>query len=713
MKFLLSWIREFAPVQVGVAELARRLTSAGMPVETVTELPGGDALLDIEVFTNRPDAMNTYGMAREAAAACGSALAPWPSTVEEAAGEPAAATLARVSIDEPSLCGRYSSRIVRGVKVGPSPDWLARRLTDLGMRPINNVVDATNYVLWEFGHPLHAFDMGLLQGHPTPALHVRRARAGERLMTLDGVGRELDNTMLVIADADRAVALAGVMGGAATMVSERTTDILLECAWFDPVTVRRMAKKLGMSTDASYRFERGADIEATPLALARVADLLRQIAGGRVAPGLIDERPLAPVTRRVRVRPSRTALLLGVPLPPADVALALNAFGFGVTPSSGGAAGDTLEVEVPSHRQDIEREVDLIEEVGRHIGYDAIPGRLPTIAGTGGIDRLGEPRERRMRRALSGAGYAQAITLSFVSQAADWGLREPAAPGGAAIEPVTLTNPLSADMEILRTTLLPTLIELVARNVNRGVRDARLYEIGRTFRRAPAPPPAHADRKHPLAGGVDEVLKLGMALTGAARARHWSEPARDATFFDLKGALEAALREAGSPALTCEPMEPTDSFEPGQVAWVLAGGERIGRLGTLAAAWRERLDLRQDVHVAEVDLSRLFRLETHAISYTPLPRFHAVTRDLSLIVGTGLTYRRVEEAIERSAPGLVTRVEVLDRYAGRELPPGTTGLTLRLVLQHPERTLSSEEVQQAQDRIVGTLSNEFGISLRR
>jgi phenylalanyl-tRNA synthetase beta chain len=709
VKFLLSWIREFAPADLPLAELSRRLTSAGMPVETVTELAGGDAVLDIEVFTNRPDAMNVYGMAREVAAACDVALAPYPRSVEEAGGEPAAGTLARVSIEEPSLCGRYTSRIVRGMKVGPSPDWLARRLTDLGMRPINNVVDVTNYVLWEYGHPLHAFDMGLLQGRPTPSIHVRRARPGERLVTLDGVGRELDNSMLVIADADRAVALAGVMGGASTMVSERTTDVLLECAWFDPVTVRRMAKKLGMSTDASYRFERGADIEATPVALARVADLLRQIAGGRVLPGLIDERPMAPATRRVRVRPARTAVLLGMPLPPADVAMALKALGFTVD----AGRGDALEVEVPSYRQDIEREVDLIEEVGRHIGYDAIPGRLPTIAGTGGIDRVGDDRERRMRRALAGAGYAQAVTVSIVSQAADWGLREPAGPNGPANEPVTLANPLAADQEILRTTLLPTLLESVARNVNRGVRDVRLYEIGRTFRRAPAPPPGHADRKHPLAGGVDEILRLGMALTGAARQRHWSEPAREASFFDLKGALEAALCEGGSPALTFEPMEPTDCFEPGRAAWVHAGAARIGRIGTLAAAWRERLDLRQDVQIAEVDLTRLYRLAGEAITYTPLPRFPAVTRDLSLVVPAGVAYRRIESAIQQAAPALVSDVQVVDRYTGTELPPGTAGLTLRVTLQHPERTLGSEEVQQAQDQIVGTLSNEFAISLRR
>ncbi|MGH9867183.1 MAG: phenylalanine--tRNA ligase subunit beta [Candidatus Polarisedimenticolia bacterium] len=709
MKFLLSWIRDFVQDGADPNVLARKLTSAGMPVETVTPLEGGDTLLDIEVFTNRPDCMNMYGMAREVAAATGKRLLPYPGDVQEDAGAPAATSSAQVIIDEPPLCGRYTARVVRGVRVGPSPDWMARRLTALGLRPINNIVDITNYVLWELGHPLHAFDLATLRG---AQVRVRRARPGERLVTLDGVGRELDDSMLVIADADRAVALGGVMGGQATMVTERTKDILLESAYFDPVSVRRTSKRLGLSTDASYRFERGADIEAASVAIGRVAELLRAHAGGTVSPGLIDERSGTPPTRRVKVRPSRTAVLLGMPLPALDVMGSLAALGFPVEATEG---DETLEVEVPSHRKDIEREVDLIEEVARHIGYDAVPGRLPTIAGTGGIDRPGHAREERIRRSLEAAGYSQAVTLSFTSPTVDSGMRDPIdpdEPGMSPVEPVALTNPIAADQEILRTTLLPSLLASVAGNINRGVRDVRLYEIGRTFRRAPSPPPTPDGRKHPLAGGVDEVVMLALALTGSPRGRHWSEPPREASFYDLKGALEEALREAGCP-MEVEEMPASESLDPGRRAYVASDGRRLGRLGALATPWLQKLDLRQEVFVAEVSLSALVRLPEAAVVYRQLPRFPAVTRDLSLVVPAGRAYRELEAAVRGVAPDLVSRVHVVDRYEGSELPAGTSGLTLRVTLQHPDRTLASDEVQQAMDKIVAALKGDFGISLRR
>jgi phenylalanyl-tRNA synthetase beta chain len=704
VKFLLSWMREFVQDGVPPADLARRLTSAGMPVETIAPLPPDDALLDIEVFPNRPDCMSMYGMAREMAAATGKALCPYPGDVQEDAVLAAAGTHAKVFIDDPALCGRYTARVVRGVRVGPSPDWMAQRLAALGMRPVNNVVDATNYVLWELGQPLHAFDLATLRG---AQVRVRRAKPGERLVTLDGAGRTLDADMLVIADAEHAVALAGIMGGATTMVTERTTDVLLESAHFDAVSVRRTSKRLGLSTDASYRFERGADIEITATALARVADLIRQVAGGHVCPGVVECRPAAPVTRRVRVRPARTAQLMGMPLPGHDVAAALRALHFQFHETE-----DSFDVEVPSHRRDIEREVDLIEEVARHVGYDAVPGRLPHIQGTGSVERPGHRREARLRRGLASAGYSQAITFSFTSPAADWALRGRLDPGDPAIEPVAVANPLAADQEILRTTLLPTLLDSVARNVHRGVRDVRLYEIGRTFRRGPAPPPNHADRKHPSPGPVEEVLTLGLALTGAARPRHWSEPPRDATFFDLKGDVQAALREAGY-AAAVQPLGESEALETGHAALLVCEGERIGRMGALSSSWRRTIDLRQDVFVAEVNLSRLLRLQEIVVGFTPLPRFPAVTRDLSLVVPAGTVYRLLEAAVKEAAPALVSQVTVADRYEGSELPAGTSGLTLRLLLQAADRTLSSEDVQQAQDRIVDMLAKNFGIRLRQ
>ncbi|HKY33577.1 MAG TPA: phenylalanine--tRNA ligase subunit beta [Candidatus Polarisedimenticolia bacterium] len=704
MKFLLSWIREFVPAALPLDELARRLTSAGLPVETMEPLPGGDALLDLEVFPNRPDCMNVYGVAREIAAAAGETLRPYPGSLREDPSAPSAADRAHVTIEEPALCRRYDARVVLGVRVAPSPAWMADRLAAIGLRPLNNVVDATNYVLWEYGHPLHAFDLATLAG---AEIRVRRAARGERLVTLDGVERALDEDTLVIADARRAVALAGIMGGHGTMVTSSTRDLLIESAHFDPVSVRRTAKRLGLSTDASYRFERGADLEATSVALDRVASILRESAGGAVARGRIGQRGAPAPVRRLTLRPRRASVLIGIPLDQRAVTGALSPLGFKVEQEA-----DDLQIEVPSHRSDVEREVDLIEEVARRIGYDAVPGRLPAIAGAGGIDRPGHARLERAVRALRAAGYSEAVTFSFTSAPADAGLGA-GRPGGEEAEPVLLSNPIAADQECLRTTLLAGLLDSLARNVNRGVRDVRLFEAARTFRRASRPESFTAAAGRDAGGApVEERLTLALAVTGAARPRHWLDAPREAGLWDLKGAVESALAEAGC-AVSAEPAPGTEAFEDGATAWILVGGRRAGRLGALTRAWCQRLGLKQEALAAEIDLAIAFAGPERLPSYTPIPRHPAVARDLSLVVPAGRSYAELERAVRDAAAGLAVRVEAVDRYAGPELPRGAAGLTLRVTFRHPERTLASEEVNQAQETIVEALARGFGVSLRR
>jgi phenylalanyl-tRNA synthetase beta chain len=708
VKFSLSWIREFVEVTDSPADLARRLTSAGLPVETITEGAEGDAILDIEIFSNRPDCMNVYGVAREIAASTGRGLCPYPADAAETASGPAAADLASVHIEDADLCGRYSARVMLDVRIGPSPEWLARRLASVGLRPVNNVVDVTNYVLWEYGHPLHAFDLSALTGRQ---IRVRRARKGESIVTLDGVQRTLGADMLVIADAQRPVAIAGVMGGAATMVSERTTALLIESAWFDAVSVRRTARKLPLSTDASYRFERGADIEATAIAVNRAAALIEQVAGGRVCPGILDVRCSPPAFRRLSLRTARVPMLLGFPVDPATIERVLKALHFSVE-----ARGDHFEVEVPSHRQDIDREVDLIEEVARGIGYENVPERLPHIAGSGGIRRAGHARETAIRRALGAAGCSEAMTSSFVSSSNDWGLRQGVDSGEPAIEPITLTNPIAADQEILRTTLLPGLLESVARNLNRGTKDACLFEIGRTFRRGQPPPPVHEDRKHAPEGPVEEIVALGIVATGKARPSHWLEPGREATFYDMKGLVESTLAEIGTCARV-EPMNNSEAFDTSRSALLLAAApagqmRRVGHFGALTRAWQERFDIKQEVFVAEMNLTEIFTLAPEPVIFRPLPRFPSVSRDLSLVVGNGRSYGEMERAIRDVAPDRIVSVSVFDRYLGETLPPGTAGLSINIVYQHPDRTLSNQEIADLQERIIENLKAVFEVRLR-
>lgn len=707
MKFSLSWIREFTEITEQPAELARRLTSAGLPVETVSSTNDGDAVLDIEIFPNRPDCLSVYGIAREVAAITGRSLCPYPAAVGEPSESVAAASLAKVTIEAQDLCGRYSARLMQGVRVAPSPDWLAGRLMTVGLRPVNNIVDATNYVLWEFGQPQHAFDFDTLQGRE---IRVRRARKGEPIRTLDGVARTLDPDMLAIADAARPVAIAGVMGGAATMVTEKTVNLLLESASFDPTSVRRTSKRLGLATDASYRFERGTDIEATVAALNRLADLIQQVAGGTICAGVLDMRPAPAGVRRLRLRPERLDLLLGIHVEPGTILKTLQALQFIVV-----LCGEEFDVEVPSHRRDIEREVDLVEEVARSLGYENVPERLPNIAGTGGIGRTGHRREESIRRGLEAAGCSEAVTYSFAASSDDWGLRQRLGAEEPAIEPIQISNPIAADLEILRTTLLPGLLGAVARNLNRGQRDVRLYEVGHVFRRGPTAPPPHDERKHAPIGPVEESASLGLAVTGRARPAHWMEPPREVTFYDMKGLIEAALAEPGV-AVAVEPLASSEALDLSRSAVVVCHADgvsrRVGRIGALTRAWRERFDIRQDVFVAELDLNRLFSLPEMVATFAPLPRYPSVSRDLSLIVSESRSYREVEETIRAVAPDRIVGVSLFDRYRGSELPAGTVGLSVSVVYQHPERTLASEEVMELQQRILKALEDRLEVRLR-
>jgi phenylalanyl-tRNA synthetase beta chain len=697
VKFPLDWILEHAPVAVTPEELASRLTQSGMVVDGV-EGSGSETVLEIDVPTNRPDAMNIRGIAREIAAATGCALVPVPPAASES-GEEAAASLASVSIADPDLCGRYCARVIRGVRVDATPDWMARKLRNAGLNVLNNIVDVTNYVLWELGHPLHAFDLARLEGRRIVA---RRATAGERLVTLDGIERALTAGMLVIADASRPVALGGVMGGAETMITDATTEILLEAAWFLPVSVRRTAKALGISTDASYRFERGADMEAAPAALDRAAALIVELAGGAIAPGIIDIRPSPPPGPRVlTLRLARIEALIGMEVGGERTRAALSALGFDAGPCAEGA----LEVTVPTSRQDVHGEADLVEEVGRIVGYEELPDREPALPGYGAIHRFAFRREDEWRSSLLSSGFTEVMSIPFVDDALD-ALARP-----SSVQPLRLTNPMAEGQEILRTGMLAGIAHVVERNQRHGVRDTLIFEVGRVFHRNEGGGKGEwvpGSSGHP---GIDEPLTCAIAACGLIRPRHWSEPSREAALHDVKGAVGEALDRVRIRAdFTARDAAP---FRRGTGLSIGTGSRMVGRMGEVAAPAATVLGLKSPLFFAEIDLTVLFGTAESPPTYTQLPRFPAASRDLALVVPHGVLWSDIEGAIRESGGDLIAGVRVFDRYTGPNMPDGTLSLAVSIVFQRPDRTLEADEVQEREQAVLAALGGRFGITLRQ
>ena len=684
MRFSHAWLLDYVPLTAPPDEIGRRLTAAGLPLDGIERRDPADprsVVYDLDVFTNRPDCMNHFGVARELAALYDLALRPPSGRVPR--GGLATTLAARVEVETPALCPRYAARAVLGVSVGPSPAWMKDRLEAIGQRSINNVVDATNYVLWEMGQPLHPFDRDRLEDR---RIIVRTARPGEMLITLDGEERRLQPEMLVIADARAPVALAGVMGGRASEIGPQTKNVLLESAWFDPVSVRRTSKALGLHTDASHRFERGADPQATVAALDRAAALIAEVAGGQVTDPPIDVQARPEPERVATLRPARTAVLLG--RAPSEEAMrgTLGRLGFAVD----AADPARWSVRVPSFRRDVTREVDLIEEIARHTGYDAIPSSLPRLHDPEG----GRNAETRVvddvRAALLGAGLTEAINF-VMSNRDECLLLEP------RTQPVAIDNPLSSAAASLRTTLLPGLLRNAAHNLNRGAAGCHLFEIGRVF--------------EPAAGRPAERLRAAGLVTGRAILSHWSLGRREVDLYDARGAVELLLeRLVWTHLRFSSDRIPADAPLAGPR--VIAGSAEAGGLGEVRIDLRRRFEIERPVFAFEIDLDLCGRDRPGERRFAGLPRFPAVRRDLALVVGDTVTVNDVEEAI-RGASGLpIAGLQVFDRYRGEGVPPGHASVALQVVFQHPERTLEADEVQAAQETIVKALETRFGARLR-
>lgn len=661
MKILTQWLREFVDVPADNRQMARDLTMAGLAIDAVETAANGETVFDGDIGGNRPDAMNHYGVARELSVIYDRDLQPYRPGVKEISRR--ASSAATIEIVDADLCPRYSARVVEGVKIGPSPDWMVRRLEASGSRSVNNVADVTNYVMLEMGQPLHAFDLDKLAGHK---IVVRTARPGERLKMLDGAEHAFAAEHLVICDAEKPVAIAGVMGGLDSGISERTTRVLIESAWFDPRSVRRTARHFGMRTEASHRFERGTDIALTPTAADRAAELVRELAGGEVLAGVLDDYPNPRQRAAIELRRYELDRILGLAAPAADVLRILRRLGFRADELGYGR----WSMVPPTYRLDVEREIDLIEEVGRHYGLEKFPDRLLAWAGKA-VRTPSWTMERAARETARALGYDENISITLTSAAV-------AAPYSSA-PPVALTNPLGEEAAVLRNSLVPGVASSIEWNLNRGVEDARIFEVGSVYRAAES--------------GFEEPVMLGMAASGI-------------DFLDLKGDVETILDLFVHKTLTFEAETGLGYFQSGRAARAVMDGEPVGAFGEL------QKDARRPILAAEIQLGRLFAKGLRRPAFEALPRFPAVDRDFSLLLPEGTVFGQIEVAIRALGLADLREITAVEIFRGGQVPEGRYSLLLRVRFQSNERTLADAEVNQSAATIVAALEKNFNAVLR-
>ncbi len=711
MRIIPAWVREFVDAPPDDRQFAEALTSAGMAVESVQE-ENGATVYEMDLTTNRVDAMNHYGVAREASAIYDVELKKVELKLPAAKGD----AHFPIVTEDAHGCARYTARIVRNVKIGSSPELVVKRLELLGSRSINNVADATNYAINELGHPTHAFDLDLLEGG---TIIVRRAREGESLKTLDGVDRKLTTEDLVIADAKKPVALAGVMGGFDTMITEGTKHVLIESAWFDPATVRSMAKRHGMHTDASHRFERGADYGITALACDRVAELILQSAGGELYGGRIDAIGRKLDRAPLPLRRSEIKRHLGIDISEGEIERILRRLGFALRagnpsatsstagPSSSSATGanaaavksvalvarddtpdkasSTWTVQLPTWRLDVEREIDLIEELARIYGYNKFPNTLPAFVGA--VAELPDERKNsRIRETMLALGYNEAISITFISE------QDARTFGGG--EPLALANPLSAEAGYMRTSLLPGLLNLISYNLNRGITDVRLFESGEVFKTVGD---LHDERRH-----------LGFVASGNALPGGLHFQAQPYTFFHLKGDIEELLAAFQHQSL-CFNTDVPAYLHPGRAARAVVDGETVALFGQLHPEQAAARKLRQEIYVAEVMLDRLYGHPLREPRYQAISKFPVVERDFSFVFDDEITFDKIGSAVGEFGVAELRAFIPGEIYRGEKVGAGKYSILLHAEFQSQDRTLRDEEVAQWSEQVIAKLEALGGV----
>ena len=697
MKVVYNWLKEFVDVTAAPQELASRLALSGTNVAGIENGAHG-AVIDAEVGSNRPDCLGHYGIAREVAAIYKVPLKRVSPKPTESASK--AKDAIRVEIQSPELCGRFTARVIRNVKIQPSPKWLKDRLEASGVASISNVVDTSNYVMLELGHALHTFDYDKVRDQK---IVVRAAKLKEKMRTLDGVEREFDPAICMICDGDgsRAIGIGGIMGGAETEISFSTKNVLIECAWFDPIAIRRAARFLKLHTEASTRFGRGADPEMAELASRRCGELILEIAGGELLAGVVDVYPGKRTPKKIQLTRKELLRVMGADVPDKQIETSLSALGFAPVRNdhNRGAEGSLLatwECTQPSWRAEVEREIDLIEEVARIYGLNKFPPRLP--AARQGAARLPHHEaETRLRERLIGLGYREIVTIPHVAEERDALFRP------ANVSPARLSNPLSEEASNLKSTGVVTMAAALEWNLNHGQRNARLFEIGRHYR---------------LQGDKSvETPVLTIGATGEAREKGLYDSPREFSFADLKGDMDA-IGQLSFTSSNCG-----FAWRDGGPEWLHAakrgkmelGKVEVGMAGQLARRVADRLKLRQDVFLAELDLDPFYvaiEAAKAARRYEPLPRFPAVERDFSLLLPDGITFAQISESIRSLNIPEITSIEAVDLFRGKNVPAGKYSLLVRVTLQSREGTLTEAQINHFAAKIRSILEHRHGAQLR-
>jgi phenylalanyl-tRNA synthetase beta chain len=692
MKLSAQWIRDFVDLTVDDRQLAHDLTDVGISIEGISG-SGVDTVFEAEIGTNRPDAMNHYGVAREAAAIYDRALN------ELSAKSPFLATPARsgapkafrdapfpIVVEEPELCPRFSAQVIHNTRIKASPEQIAHRLQLLDQRPISNAVDATNYVLWEIGKPTHVFDLDLLQGGK---IVVRKARKGETLKTLDGVERKLTTEDLVVCDVEKPVGLAGVMGGYDTMITEKTRNILIESAWWDPITVRKASRRHALHTDASHRFERGADFESTVLSCDLVAQMILQSGSGELISDVVDvvskRMEQAPVVLRV----AEVRRILGGNLDAGQIFRLLKCLGFTLIPE--GQDDEQFSVQIPSWRLDVEREIDVIEEIARLHGYDKFANTLPAYSGA--VAELPHAAmDAAFRTRALALGYNEALSLTFISH-------EDAERFSAGTKVLELENPLSAEASVMRTSLVPGMLDMLARNLNRDVAEARLFEMASVYEMRDG---KRVEPMRACLGATVAAVRAALPAGGVLDVSKSEQAAAAEAFRGFKGDVENLLAAfAGEASFDRETAE---YFHPGRSARARLDGSVVAQFGKIHPEVAVARKLRQDVFIAEFDFDQLYKQGLRPAQFAPLGKYPAVERDFSFVFADSVSFGDMQKAVEVIGVTELREFRPVEIFHGGSIAAGKYSILLRVKFQSEERTLREDEITQWSEKIVAALT---------
>jgi phenylalanyl-tRNA synthetase beta chain len=712
MKLSPHWVRDYVDLSVDDHQLAQDLTNVGISVEGISGT-GSDTVFEMEIGTNRPDAMNHHGVAREAAAIYDLPLKPIAPSLPPAAkaavpggntrGSAEGRGLSKhsddapfpVIVEEPQLCPRFSARVLRGTHIKPSPEKIAHRLQLLDQRPISNAVDATNYVLWEMGKPTHVFDMDLLEGGK---IIVRKARDGETLKTLDGVERKLTSNDLVVCDARKPVGLAGVMGGYDTMITEKTRNIVIESAWWDPGIVRRMSRRHGLHTDASHRFERGADFESTVPSCDRVAELILQSGGGELVGGVVDVvsrgMDLAPVVLRL----AEVRRVLGGKLDANEIFGLLKRLGFVLIPEGQGDA--QFRVHIPSWRLDVEREIDVIEEIARLHGYDKFDNTLPAYSGAV-VELPHAEMDGAFRRRALALGYNEALSLSFISHAD----AESFSSSSTGIKVLELENPLSEEASVMRTSLVPGMLDMLAWNLNRDVAQARLFEIGSVYGLESE---GRVEPKRASLGATAAAVRAALPVGGALDVSKGEQAVAAETFRGFKGDVENLLAAFGWGHASYD-RQTAEYFHPGRSARAVMDAIVVAQFGQIHPEVAAERKLRQDVYLAEFDLEALYELGPRRVRFRSLGKYPAVERDFSFVFPDQVEFIEMRKTVAELDIRELREFRPVEIFRGGSITEGRYSVLLRVRFQSAERTLREDEVAQWSGKMVGALTKLGGV----